>query len=208
MLITTNLRADAEAEAVRLQAVRTKAAESSARFLPRGIVCATLWRPRPGRLLRTGAIFFVRTRIVDGRGRLVEDLMVPLEFRSAGLRAQALLDACHAAVRSAALAEVARRIRALAKEYGRGLQRARDRERRLMAVVENRVSERVQAGLFDHRAEQDHDRSERLRTTVSNEHRDRQEALDASMSLLIAQHSETVLLLIIARKAHPACYRD
>ena len=34
------------------------------------------------------------------------------------------------------------------------------------------------------------------------------EALDASLSLLVAQHSDTVLLLIVARRAKPACCRD
>jgi hypothetical protein len=210
MLIKTNLRADAEAEASRLQAARAGA--GSSRFPCRGVACTTIRHPESHHLIRPGAIFFTRTRIVDGRGRVVEDLIVAVQVRTAGLqalRAQKMLDSHHAAVRSAALAEVARRLRTLAAACQRGLQRARAREVSITALIENDVLESVQAGLFDHRAVQNHDRSVHRRTTMSNEHRVRTEALDASLSLLVAQPSDTALLLIVApHGAKPACCRD
>lgn len=202
MPIKVDLRAEAEVDAVRIRSIKAKAPTDSAPFQSGGVAFIVLRRPKTGGLIRSAAIFFTRTRIVDGSGRLVEDLMVPVEVRrDIGPQAQRAFDAYYSAVRSVALAEVARRITALATEYGRGLARVRARESRLEEFAENRAHELVQAGLFDRRALQDRDRSVHVHATVSNQHRERREALDASSSLLVAQQSEIVLFLIIARGA-------
>jgi hypothetical protein len=129
------------------------------------------------------------TRIVDGSGRLVEDLIIPIEvrFRQPGPQPRTLFEHCHALIRSACLTEVARRITALASEYGRGLERARSREAHLAQLAEADKAALIQPGLFDGRA---------VKERVAVQHDFRKAALDNASSLLVAQQSEAVLLLI------------
>ncbi len=190
------LRAEAEADAVRIRANRTNPSANSAPFQTGTVALTVLRRPGTGDVIRSGAIFFIRTRVVDGSGRLVENLLIPVEVRivSPTLRrrrdirahAQEVLDAHQAAVRSVALAEVARRITALAADYGHGLERARARESRL---AETDAHVLVQAGLFDRRHLQNQDRPVRFHP------------MTASSSLLVAQQSEIVLLLVVTSGA-------
>jgi hypothetical protein len=212
MPIKVDLRATAEIEADRIRSLKAKAGADSAPLHSGGGVFTVLRRSSASSLIRSAAVFFTRTRLVDGTGRLVEDLMVPVEVRATphaalrkrrdiGLHARKVFAAYHAAVRTVALAEVARRISVLATDYGRGLERARERESRLAELAANHAPERVQAGLFDRRALQDRDRSVHFHAAMSNQHRQRRQALDASCSLIIAQQSEIVLLLIIFRGA-------
>ena len=76
----------------------------------------------------------------------------------------------------------------LAVEYGRGFERARARESYLMELANADGDTLVQPGLFDRRA---------TNGRFSLEHHGREEALQSATSLLIAQASETVLLLIV-----------
>jgi hypothetical protein len=136
---------------------------------------------------------------VDGTGRLVEDLILPIEVRSpqstahtarseTRRQAQKLFERWRAPVRSVCLSEVARRTTDLAAEYGRGFQRARARESYLTELANADGDRLVQPGLFNRRA---------TKGRFSLEHHGREEALQSAASLLIAQASETVLLLIV-----------
>jgi hypothetical protein len=83
------------------------------------------------------------------------------------------------------------------------LERARVREARLSEIAANSADELVQGGLFDRRALQDRDRSLRLHAAMAGQHRERSECLGAAASLLVAQQSEIVLLLLIGQAVGP-----
>lgn len=166
---------------------------------PGEVVATTLRRATAAGLHASTAIFFTRTRIVDGSGRLVEDLVVPIEVRCPSeatrirrcrlpQQLQTLFDGWLGQVRTACLTEVASRITNLASAYGQGLQRARTREAQLLKLANNRRSALVQQGLFDRRGK---------RQQAATSH-GRTEAFDAASSLLVAQQSEVVLLLVIS----------
>jgi hypothetical protein len=201
MTIKVDLRAEADAEAARIRGIRTKLRADPPATRPDAVPAAALRCNRTAGLDHAAIIFVTRTRIVDGRGRLVEDLVIPVEVRCSvpatrgrrrdvGLHAQRLFDRCYAVVRSVCLAEVARHLTSLASEYGRGLERARTRESRLTELAETERRRLVQPGLFD-RAASD---------PAPVEHHGRREALDHA-SLLVAQRSETVLLLLVGSAA-------
>jgi hypothetical protein len=190
MTIKLNLRAEAEAEAARIRAITTRPAADGTAWRLNGVAATVLRRATTAGLNRPAAIFFTRTRIADGTGRLVEDLVVPIEVRGCdvALQTQTLFERFHPLIRSACLHEVARRITDLASEYGRGLERACTRESQLARLAGTDRTALIQPGLFDGRA---------MKDRAPFEHDGRKEALDLASSLLVAQPSETVLLLVI-----------
>lgn len=134
-------------------------------------------------------MFFTRTRIVDGSGRLIEELIIPVEVvRENGGRAQKVFDRWHALVRSVCLAEVATRMTNLAVEYRQGLQRARARESQLADLIDADRDALVQPGLFDRRP---------MKDQGARPDSGRRESLDIASSLLLAQRSDIVLLITI-----------
>jgi hypothetical protein len=134
------------------------------------------------------AIFLTRTRIVDGSGRMVDELLIPVEV-CADIEgpAQQVCRRWHSRVRTVCLAEVADRIAALAPEYRRGLERARIRESQLADIARAHRRALVQPGLFDRRADE---------RAYDPDH-ERRESLTNASSLLLARQSETILLIVI-----------
>jgi hypothetical protein len=199
MTIRVDLRVEAAAEAVRIRALKAQPAALTRSAPPRGIRAAVLWRTRC--LHGAAAVFITRTRVVDGSGRLVENFILPIEVRgelslsrsSPGhlrLRTQDVFDRYQGAARAACLAAVAARVTSLAADYGRGLARARMRESRLAELAHARHA-LVQPGLFGRQASKD----------VVPAPGVTRESRDQASSVLIAQHSEIVLLLILPSRS-------
>jgi hypothetical protein len=187
--IRIDLRADALTEAARVCAIKARPPQTATPRPWRGIPTAALRRTKAAGLRRSVAIFFTRTTIVDGSGRLVEELVTPVEVeRETGADAQQVFDRRHALVRSVCLAEVARRITGLAWEYRRGLERARARESQLAEPARADRAGLMQPGLFDRRA---------MQGRISITDGKRQASLNSASSLLVARQSECVLLLVI-----------
>jgi hypothetical protein len=190
LTIKIDLRADADAEAARIRAVKARPADAASTKPSSGIPAAVIRRPMAAGLARHAVIFFTRTRIVDGSGRLVEERVIPVEVSGEiHGQPQKLFERWRALVRSVCLAEVARRMADLASEYRHGLQRARTRESQLADMARADRDALVQPSLFDRRALND-------RVAVADD--GRPESLATASSLLVAQQSETILLLIIS----------
>ena len=189
MTITIDLRTEAEAEAARVRAVKARPpAAVSARPL-NGIPVTVIRRPTTPGLRRSTAIFFTRTRCVDGSGRLVEERLIPVEVSGdIGGHPQEVFVRGRALVRSVCLAEIAKRLGDLAAEYRHGLERARARESQLAALARADREALVQPGLFDRRT---------LKHDAAAADHGRPESLASASSLLVAQHTETVLLLVM-----------
>jgi hypothetical protein len=135
------------------------------------------------------AIFFTRTRIVDGSGRLVEELLIPVEVDDdIEGPPQQICDRWHSRVRAVCLEEVAGRIANLAQEYRHGLERARIRESQLADIARAHRDALVQPGLFDRRL---------LDDRMDDPDHERRESLTTASTLLLAQQSETVLLIVV-----------
>ena len=130
-----------------------------------------------------------RTRIVDGSGRLVEELIIPVEVgRDIEGRVQKVCDRWHSSVRAVCLEKIAARLADLARQYRDGLERARTRESQLADIVQPDRNALVQPGLFDRRA---------LHDRVEGPDHERHDALTTASSLLLAQQSETVFLIVV-----------
>jgi len=184
-----DLGAEAISEAARIQVVKMRPPHEVSAPSWRGIPAAALRGTTAAGLRGPAAIFLTRTSIADGSGRLVEELLIPVEVnRDPGDGAEQVFDRWQALVRSVCLAEVAKRITALAWDYRRGLERARARESRLAELARADRGGLVQPGLFDRRST--NDRSPLLDCQ-------RQESLSAASSLLVAHQLEFVLLLTI-----------
>jgi hypothetical protein len=188
--IKIDLRAEAHSETARIRAIKARPPDAGASRPWSGIPVATLRRTTAAGLHRSTVIFFTRTNIADGSGRLVETLVIPVEVSTeAGSNTQQLFDRWQPLVRSVSLAEVAKRITGLAWEYRHGLARARARESQLAEMARADRAGLVQPGLFDRRAMPDRS---------PNADCGRQESLNTASSLLVAQQLEFVLLLVIA----------
>ena len=188
--IRIDLRAEARDEAERIRAMKTRPAVALSAPRRSGIPAATLRRTTAAGLHRSTTIFFTRARIADGSGRLVEELVIPVEVnREPGDHAQKVFDRWQRLVRSVCLAEVAKRTTGLAWEYRHGLAQARAREARLVETARTDRAGLVQPGLFDRRAMND-------RPPAPDACR--QESLNSASSVLVAQQLQFVLLLSIA----------
>ena len=188
-MMKNDLRAEAMAEAARICAIKRQPPHAASARSSGGVRTAALRGTTTAGLDRSVAIFLTRTSIADGSGRLVEELLIPVQVdRDPGDEAQRVFDRWQAAVRSVCLAEVAKRMTALAWDYRHGLERAGARESRLAELAGADRAGLVQPGLFDRRSTND-------RGVLPDSQR--QESLNAASSLLVAHQLEFVLLLTI-----------
>jgi hypothetical protein len=156
--------------------------------------------------------WFFHARIVNGSGRLIEEVLVPIQLPLStadlsGLRASPpkrrdvtaladqLIDRFRAAVTSAARSHVERRVAEIAGESRAWVTRALARERRLSQLVATDDG-LFQAGLFETRLSKHREdiRAQRQRLVDETATRAGHLELDAVMSM--AQAPELVLLLI------------
>jgi hypothetical protein len=187
--IRINLRSEAACEAARIQPLRARTPIVVPARTRDGIPACTLRHPKTPGLHRSVVIFFVRTSIVDGSGRLVEELITAVEVRrETGSDVKTLFKHWRMLARSVCLVEVARRIALLSEEYKTALERARRRELQLAETAAAGRATLVQPGLFGRRANAD-------RTPVEAD--GREDSLKAASSLLLARRSSIVLVLAI-----------
>jgi hypothetical protein len=217
MTQTLALRSDAEAEAERLRAVRLTSAFFRNRrpgTFPQGVpvadqVCVTtIRRSKRGPLNTSGAIFFGRVNVVDASGRVLEDLLVPVqvEFRASihGKRrgdlkreAQEIHDRCQPAVIGALREHISTRLTNISDQSGHGLARALRREGHLARLLADEMPALVQAGLFDRRAVNEHESARSHETAASNESDARRRALQPAMLGITVRGPDIVLLLLV-----------
>jgi hypothetical protein len=212
MILTPALRHEAEAEARRLWAVRAGPAVTQPTTAPGDVGAATL-RTSPHNLLHdTAAIFFVRVRIIDGSGRLLEDVMLPVQLRlpladratrrsDVRDKAQLLIVRHGPAAMAAAGTHLAVRLAEISRQYGRGLERAERRERWLGRIVNHDGHHLVQAGLFDRRALKNLDAARYRVLRASRDSHERRQTLQSVMAGLSTLQPEIVLLLLIETTA-------
>ena len=212
MILIPALRHEAEAEARRLRAVRARSAVTQP-TTALGDVGATTIRTSPHSVLRDPAvIFFVRVRIIDGSGRLLEDVMVPVQLRlpladratrRSDVRdnAQLLIVRHGPAAMAAVGTHLAVRVADISRQYGRGLERAERRERWLGRIVNHDGHHLVQAGLFDRRSLKDLDVARYRELRASRESNERRQTLQSGMTGLSTLQPEIVLLLLIKASA-------
>jgi hypothetical protein len=187
--IKIDLRAEAHTEAARIRAIKARPPDAVSSRPWSGIPVATLRRTTAAGLHRSTVTFFTRTQIADGSGRLVEELVIPVEAsREAGGDVQVMFERSQPLIRSVCLAEVAKRITSLAWEYRHGLARARARESQLAEMARAERAWPVQPGLFERRV---------LHDRIAAADSGRQESLNTASSLLVAQQLGFVLLLVI-----------
>jgi hypothetical protein len=190
MPLQIDLRIAAEAEAIRIRSARADRANgpTSDRHCSeaRGRVLTGEIRRPKGSDLAGSAIFLTRTRVVDGRGRLIEDVIVPVRVTNP-LRSNS-----NSLVRSVALAEVAKRLSWIASEHRQSLQRAHQREAHIATIAALHHAAPLQPGLFE-------SRTRKPATLIFDD--DRKQALESAALLLVAQQSEIVLLLIVGPAA-------
>jgi hypothetical protein len=212
MILTPALRDEAEAEARRLRAARTRPAATPP-TTALGDVGATTLRTSPRNVLHdTAAIFFVRVRIVDGSSRLLEDVMVPVQLRlpladratrrsDVRDKAQLLIGRHGPAAMAAAGTHLAVRLAEISRQYGRGLERADRRERWLGRIMNHDGHRLVQTGLFDRRALKDLDAVRYRELRASRESNERRQTLQSVMAGLSTLQPEIVLLLLVESTA-------
>jgi hypothetical protein len=208
MTLTPALRAEAEAEARRLWAVRARSAVIQP-MTAMGDIGVTTLRISPHGVLRdTAAIFFVRVRIIDGSGRLLEDVIVPVQLRlpladratrRSDVRdeAQLLIERHGPAAMAAVGPHLAVRLAEISRQYGPGLERAERRERWLGRIVKRDGHHLVQAGLFDRRSLKNLDAARRRELRASRESDARRQTLQSVMAGSSTLQPEIVLLLLI-----------
>lgn len=227
MTLTLVLRADAVAEAARLTDVRARIAApirrkangtdaTNRRPAPAGAfdgIAVTMIRARAGGAFgHASAIVMTRARILDQPGRLLEELVVPIELklplvnpgttlRAVKALAQRLLDLHQRAVIAVAREQISKRLADISAQYGRGVQRSLRREERLAAILATEAPPLVQAGLFDRRALKAR-ASDRSRDSLAWDESDaRRRTLRSAVAGVTAQEPEIVLVLLVSTSA-------
>jgi len=226
MTLTLVLRSEAEAEAARLTDVRArlaapirrkaKSTDTTTRPAPAGTfdgIAVTMIRGRAGGAFgRARAIVMTRARILDQPGRLLEELVVPIELklplvkpgrtrRAVKALAQRILDLHQPAVIAVAREQISNRLAQISAEYGRDVQRSIRREERLAAVLAIEAPPLVQAGLFDRRALKAR-ASDRSRDSLAWDESDaRRRALRSAVAAVTAQEPEIALVLLVSTSA-------
>ncbi|HKY21280.1 MAG TPA: helicase-related protein [Vicinamibacterales bacterium] len=202
---TVDLRARANAEAARLHTLRfASQIRSSSR---EGVIPVTCLPS-----LRGSTICFVRIRIANGAGRLIEDALVPIlvpdhgaakaahyvrqRRRDIRARAERLLDRIRPAVVALATQVAGDRMKDLDVEGAGWVERALRREAHLSRAVTSTAPLPVQAGLFDNRAlASKHDLEQQRRSIVAQSD-SRSSLLEAGASVFLAQEPCITLMLV------------
>jgi superfamily II DNA or RNA helicase len=209
--IRIDLGENAESETARLL---TKAPTDSGAGLDHLLTPVTILKCHKREIKTPSVIWFMRARIVNGAGRLVEETLVPVllpSHRLAGpadgghihsrpreVRAYAerLIARFEPAVTALVRQQIALRVTRIAEESAGCIARALERERHMAKSVADDRFSLVQAGLFDNRALR-HDEAVNLqRRLVADESAARHRLLEAGSVARLAQPPEISLLLI------------
>ncbi|MSO29982.1 MAG: hypothetical protein EXQ48_03430 [Acidobacteria bacterium] len=206
--ITVELGREAESEAARLRAAkaseigrprRPDALHTGVRVIP-----VTALGSRGHEFDGASAICFLRAPIVNGAGKLVEELLVPVAIsskRTAGRRrrdvrayAERLVEQIGPAVTALAKRRAEHRAAAIAAETRAWVARPLLREQHLSSLIRLAESSLVQAGLFDARSLKHREETGRRRQAALEDVRTRADALESVAAL--AMEPEVTLLLI------------
>jgi hypothetical protein len=210
MLLIPPLRREAEAEAARIAGIHAARTRACVAVSPGDIPVTTLRRSAAHGLESPGVVFFVRARISDAAGRLLEQIVVAVKLplieplhgrRRRDVRAQAqdVYDRHAAAAIAGALDQAVRRADAIALDYGQRLERAREREGRIAELVAAGTHSLVQAALFDRRALKHRDHIQRKQSIASADSQSRMESLRSGPHAVSVQSAEVALLLVVSR---------
>jgi superfamily II DNA or RNA helicase len=227
MAVTPESAVDEEIMAVttvRLTAFAKASASAEATADKTAVKRSLSLRPgKPDTTCGSSVIWFVRARIVNGAGRLVEDMLVPVLADPAGgavspkfagfprttaeggqcrrrrdVRAYAeqLVEQLAPAVISVVSKHVEARAKQIAVVSAQWIDRALIRERALSNISEADTAFLIQAGLFDARTLKQHAAAEHRRRRVGDESDARVETLRAAGIVSAAQTPQIAALLI------------
>jgi hypothetical protein len=202
------LRSDAEEEAETLRAVRSISASGPTAPVTDRVCTTMVRRLKRGPLGHSGAIFFGSVKIVDASGRVLEDLLVPVQVKfRARLHGKRRRDVCRdgqeiydrhqPAVVEAVREHVSRRLMNISDKYGCGLARLMRREDHLARLLGDETPALVQAGLFDRRAVKERDSARIDEAAASDESNARMRALQSAMLGITVRGPDIVLLLLV-----------
>jgi len=216
----SDLLAAAQEEATRnlsLRALQTVATRA-ARAVPDGLLATAI--RQNSRLHRAAggpcAVCFVRARIADAGGRLIEEILIPVRSgfpstsnlrRTRDVReaVQQLLRHRRTAILSAAEDYARHRITAITAEHGRGLLSVQEKESAIAKSLSRDRLFLVQPGLFDARTMKDRDRTDRSRRHAQTNSNARTARLNASTSIRLVEPLEPVLVLLIQNGRASCC---
>lgn len=206
--VKADLGKESEAEAARLRSDKRTVARHGSDVDEQIIAVTTVRLKRTDG--RPSVIWFVRGRIVNGAGRFVEDMLVPVLLRhsdpaEAGphrrrrdVRAYAeqLIETLAPAVISVVNTHVDARVKRIAADSAEWIDRALIRERALSKISAADTAFLIQAGLFDARALKEHEAVQQRRRTAGDESDARVETLKAAAIVSAAEAPQIALLLI------------
>jgi superfamily II DNA or RNA helicase len=206
---SVDLRSRAHAEVARLERMRATLQVRSS--LAEGVIPVTRIRSQ---VFTSGAcaIWFVRVRIANRAGRLVEDALVPIaapDAPNAGVgvrvgirrrlvraRAERLHDGVGALAVAVATQVAHERAEAIRAESAEWVRRAVGREDHLSRAVSNAIAPLVQAGLFDNRAIASRQDAQRQQRSATDDGGRRSALLEASATACLAHEPQIALILI------------
>ena len=217
---SVDLKTRARAEAARLRAVRSTLQVQSP--LPEGILPVARIRSLDLRSLdhqlQASAIFFVRVRIANGAGRLVEDALLPLAVpasadygpakaghdaqsgrlkrRDVRSRAERLIDRVGPAAIALATRLAHDRARSIDAESAEWVRRAVHREDLLSREGGEEMTPLVQAGLFDNRALANRQSSWQRHRRMADQCGQRSALLEAGATAFLAHDPYIALVLV------------
>jgi hypothetical protein len=202
------LRSDAEAEAGRLRAVRSTSPCSHAAAITDQVPVTMIRASARGPLRNPGAIFFVRVKVIDASGRVLEELLVPAQVKfhqmNHGKRrrdvrsdGQRVFDRHQADVVATVGEHVSTRLTNISDQYSSGLGRLTRREEHLTRLLAREIPAMVQASLFDRRAVKEHESARSEETAASQESDVRKRALQSAVPGITMRRPDIVLLLLV-----------
>jgi len=205
------LRSDAEAEAGRLRAVRSTSPCSHAAAMTDQVPVTMIRASARGPLRNPGAIFFVRVKVIDASGRVLEELLVPAQVKfhqmNHGKRrrdvrsdGQQVFDRHQADVVATVGEHVSTRLTNISNQYWCGLGRLTRREEHLAGLLGREMPALVQPSLFDRRALRDRE-SARSDETAASEESDRRKRTLQSATLGLAMRGADIVLLLLVNTA-------
>jgi len=223
-----DLRDEAIAEASRLQALR----RMGTRLKSPGPLVALVATPDHETLVTTipkvrlrslvsspSIIWLIRTRLVDGNGQLVEQMVIPFVGPCVGpsvgpllgpvsihqapavrTLVQRMVEAAGPALRARARAISEDRLRSISDTHRVAVDAARTRELALMRTTEAESCARrpLQVGLFDRRAARDYEAGLRQRALAAAAEVTSVRQIDEARDLAIAGDPELALVLLVA----------
>lgn len=211
--VRVDLEKEREAEAARLHATQKAPAQTVG--IEEGIIPVTTVRLTastfaaaglPTHHRRPSIIWFVRARIVNGAGRLTDEMLFPVWMpllagphttcrRDVRACAEHIVERYGTTVMDFIRQRATERSRDLQSQTAEWVVRTLRRECELSKIAATDAAALIQAGLFDSRALKEHEDAGRQRRVIADESKARADALQAAIS---AVHPPEIALLLIS----------